>query len=110
MAKPADPKTGSSPSSRSIEAKAVADKSFKDFLPDDARYRVTKIKVTLARGKRPVGSPVEGAGSVGLSALASQAKPGDRYVVEVDGVERRNFKDQNEKVNMTVAPVVIPLE
>ena len=43
-----------SPGPRSLEIKAIADESFKTFLPKDARYRVAQWEVSLARGSRAV--------------------------------------------------------
>ncbi|MEJ7661905.1 MAG: GldM family protein [Hymenobacter sp.] len=34
--------------------RAVPDAGFLTFLPEDARFRVSRFEVTLARGKRPV--------------------------------------------------------
>ena len=53
----------------------------------------------LVRGKRPVGSPQTVSGnSINLNSYAAQAQPGDRYVVEVKQVQRKNFRDQVETV------------
>ncbi len=86
---------------RSLEAKAIADESFKQFLPKDARYRVTKWEVTLARGARPIGAPMRMTREkANLSQLLSKAQSGDRLVVEIKEVKRMNFRDNIEKVNM----------
>lgn len=88
----------SSPGPRSIELRAIADPGFKEFLPNDARYRVNEWRVTLARGSRPVVSrKVEGP-TANISDLAAQARSGDRIVIEVNTVQRRNFRDQTEEV------------
>lgn len=97
--KPADLKNGANaPGPRSLELRAIADKDFKEFLPKDARYRVTGWIVTLARGKRSMGSKRVSSSKVNLSDLAQKAKAGDRYVIEVKQVMRRNFKNQTEEV------------
>jgi len=86
---------------RSLEIAAIPDESFKNFLPKDARYRVSEWEVTLARGSRPVGAPITvTASSVSLGSLASQAKPGDRLVIEVKTVQRMNYQGQVETVKM----------
>ena len=78
---------------RSISIRVIPDESFKNYSPDDANYRVAEATIRLARGNRPVGSPItisNGSGSV--ASLAQQAQPGDRYVIEIGAVQRRNFK------------------
>jgi len=95
---------------RSIEIKAVPDEGFKQFLPKDARYRVTKWEVTLARGSRPVGSPKTiSSESASLADFSSRARPGDRLVVEVKQVQRMNFRNKVENVNIGTFTMVIPL-
>ncbi len=97
--KPADLKNGvNAPGPRSLELRAIADKDFREFLPKDARYKVTGWVVTLARGKRSIGSEKVTSGQVNLSSLAQKARAGDRYVIEVKQVMRRNFKNQTEDV------------
>ena len=95
---------------RSIEVKAIPDEGFKQFLPKDARYRVTKWEVTLARGSRPVGQPKRvSSESVSLADLVSRARPGDRLVIEVKQVQRMNFRNKVENVNIGTFTSVIPL-
>ncbi len=86
---------------RSITVDAIPDASFKDQLPNDARYRVTGFTVTLARGRRVVGSPVSSnSPTADISSLGQQAKEGDRLVIEVKQVQRMNFKGAVENVSM----------
>jgi gliding motility-associated protein GldM len=85
---------------RSIQVVAIPDPSFKNFSPEDAQFRVSEIRVFLARGNRPVGSPVTLNGAGSISGLAQQAQPNDRYVIEIIRVERRNFKGNITEVEM----------
>jgi gliding motility-associated protein GldM len=86
------------PGPRTLTIQAVADESFKNQLPKDARYRVTEYTVYLVRGNRPVGS-VPGSGpTVSLGNLAAQARPGDRIAVDVKEIRRMNYRDQQEVV------------
>jgi hypothetical protein len=95
---------------RSIDVKAVPDESFAQFLPKDARYRVTRWEVTLARGSRPVGQPKRVTSeSASLADFASRARPGDRLVIEVKQVQRMNFRGQVENVNIGTFTSVVPL-
>lgn len=98
--RPIDFKRGmASPGPREISISAKPDESFKNFLPEDARYRVTQFEIALVRGKRPVGAPQTINGnSINLNAYAAQAQPNDRYMVEVKQVQRMNFRQQVETV------------
>ena len=56
--------------------RADADASFKEFLPKDARFRVTGYTVYLARGNRPVANQKVSGPEVNLRQWAAQAKAG----------------------------------
>lgn len=87
---------------RSITLRAIADPGFATFLPEDARYRVSRFTAVLARGKRPVIGPKTINGPQGdFSDMTSAYKEGDRLFIEVQGVQRMNFQNQTEDVNMT---------
>lgn len=108
--KPVDEKRGvKAPGPRSISMKAISDESFKTFLPKDARYKVTKWEATLVRGKRPVDKKTFTSEVGNLSSFASQAKAGDRILIEVKDVKRLNFKGQTESVNVGLVLKNIPL-
>ena len=95
---------------RSIRVQAVADESFKNFSPDDANFRVSGISVSLARGTRRVAAPMTlPAGGGSLGAMAGDAQPGDRYIVVVETVQRRNFRGDISDVNMGNSTYTIPL-
>ncbi len=105
--RPFDSKRGEQASAvRSIQVVAIPDESFKNYSPDDAKFRVSSFQVSLARGQRRIGNPVAG-GSI--SGLAAQAQPGDRYVIEVLTVERQNFKGAISEVEMGSPNFIIPL-
>jgi gliding motility-associated protein GldM len=87
---------------RTITLKAVPDPGFATFLPEDARYRVSRFTAVLARGKRPVIGPKTINGPQGdMSDMVNAYKEGDRLYIEVLGVQRNNFQGQVEDVNMT---------
>ncbi|OFY66683.1 MAG: hypothetical protein A3H98_00025 [Bacteroidetes bacterium RIFCSPLOWO2_02_FULL_36_8] len=99
--RPCNEKEGEKDCPRSLVIKAIPDESFKNFLPEDARYKVSDYNITLARGKRPVAGPINfESDNANLTQLASQARSGDRLIVEIKGVTRRNFRNVNDKVNM----------
>ncbi len=100
--KPVDLKKGEAPSNlRKVRLVAAPDKSFAEFLPKDARYRIAEAEITLAQGSRPVAKPIRvRGGQADLSSVIGKAKPGMRFVIEIKKVERRNFRDKTEVVEM----------
>lgn len=110
--RPVNSKQGESVSTfRMIRAQALAEDNFKAQLPDDSQYRITNWTITLVRGARPVGPPVRATSEqVNITQLMSQARAGDRLLVEIDKVMRRNFRGNTEEVNVgTEAIMSIPL-
>lgn len=109
--RPVDLKQGVSAATlRSIELKAIPDEDFRAMLPKDARYRVTRYVVTLARGKRAVDSEKVDGPSVNLTKMIQRARPGDRIVIELKEVQRMNFKGRTEPVGgMSSEIFTIPL-
>jgi gliding motility-associated protein GldM len=85
---------------RSIQVVAVPDESFKNFSPDDAKFRVAQVEVSLARGNRRISGVTLNGGGGSISSLAQQAQPGDRYVITILKVERQNFKGAVNDVEM----------
>jgi gliding motility-associated protein GldM len=97
---PIDEKRGASASGlRTLTVRAEADESFKNFNPEDAQFRISEIVVSLARGGRRVDNvTLPGGGSI--ANLAQQAQPGDRYVIEIKGCQRKNFRGSVENINL----------
>lgn len=85
---------------RVINAVAAADDNFKTTNPKDAAYRVAEFEISLARGSKRVNSMVASGNGANIASLAQQAQAGDRYVIEVKRVERRNFKGEIESVDV----------
>jgi gliding motility-associated protein GldM len=87
---------------RNMNLKAVPDAGFATFLPDDARYRVSRYEVTLVRGRRPVmGTKTVTSGSVDNTDIVNAYREGDRIYVEVKEVQRQNFQGNVETVNVS---------
>lgn len=106
-----DERTGVSASSaRSIQVIAIPDESFKNFNPEDARYRVSQIQVSLANGTRRIAGPLTLNGGGSISSLAQSAEPGMRYVVEVLEVQRQNFQGKVSDVEMGKRTINITLK
>ena len=80
----------------------MADESFKSTNPEDANFRVSELYVALARGQRKI-DDITLPGSGSISKLAAQAQTGDRYYIEVKGVQRKNFKGSVENIPFTMA-------
>lgn len=98
------------PGPRKLEIKAVPDESFSAFLPKDARYRVAVWEVTLARGSRPIQTKtITSQQEVNIAEFAALAQPGDRIVIEVKKVERLNYKNEIETVNIGTVVHTIPI-
>lgn len=87
---------------REITLEAVPDADFAQFLPEDARYRVTKWEVTLARGARPVDQKKVTGTRADLGSFVSKARPGDRIVIEAKEVQRMNFRKELENIKIGV--------
>jgi gliding motility-associated protein GldM len=82
---------------RSLDARAIAEESFKTTNPEDANFRVTQVYIALARGQRKVDDmTLPGSGSI--TKLAQQAQAGDRYYIEIKEVQRKNFKGAVETI------------
>jgi len=109
--KPINERQGvTAPGPRKLEVKVIPDESFLVFLPKDARYRVAEWEVTLARGSRPIQmKKVSNQQEVNLNDFAALAQAGDRIVVEVKKVERLNYKNEIEIVNLGTVVHNIPI-
>ncbi|SHI33916.1 gliding motility-associated protein GldM [Hymenobacter daecheongensis DSM 21074] len=101
--RPANEKQGTPVTAvRNMILKAVPDAGFATFLPDDARYRVTRYEVTLVRGKRPAMPPMTFNGpDANLTSVVNAGREGDRLYIEVKEVKRMNFQDQMEDVKVS---------
>ncbi len=97
-----DLKRGVTKVPRTLTLEAVPDPDFKEFLPKDARYRVTKWEITLARGARPVDIIRATSPKANLSSFVSKARAGDRIVVQAMEVQRMNFRGEKENVKIGV--------
>jgi len=97
------------PGPRGLEVRAVADESFKTFLPKDARYRVVQWEISLARGSRALKTKRMDSQDVSLNDFIPLARSGDRLVIEIKRVERLNFKGEIEVVKLGTIVHTIPL-
>ena len=89
---------------RKLKVIVKADKSVASLLPQDTKYSPRKCKVTLASGKHVKGiAQFDGVNTSSLRNLAQQANSGDRVIVEVEQVVRKNFQGK-------ILPVPMPTE
>lgn len=96
---------------QTITMRAIADPGFQMFLPEDARFRVSRFEVTLARGRRPAAPTASANGSqINVSNLGNMAREGDRLYIEVKGVQRQNFRGNVSEVQMPNRSFNIPLQ
>lgn len=77
---------------RGVKLDAVAEEGFKQLLPNDARYRVTRWKAYLVRGTSLIGEISFSSPEGNLSSLAQKAQKGDRMALEILDVKRLNYQ------------------
>lgn len=86
---------------RGLKIICTADKSVSTLLPNDTRYFTKKCKVILAKGSRvKATAKFNGTDTPPLRRLAEQAQSGDRVIIEVEQVARRNFQGRILPVRM----------
>jgi gliding motility-associated protein GldM len=86
---------------RQIVVQANPDPDFANALPKEARYRVTRWRITLASGGDIKQRSEPTSEAFNLNAWRSIARRGDRVVVEIFEVQRANYKNDAEKVSMS---------
>ena len=90
-----DQKTGISAKTPRLYLQAAPDKSFAEFLPDDAKFRVAEAEITLVSGGLGRRTIRQGE-RINLGPIAAQARKGDQLVIEIKKVQRQNFRGQVE--------------
>lgn len=106
-----DLKQGMSAKTQRLFLRAVPDKSFAEFLPDDAQFQVSQAEVTLVSGG--IGrATVRGGARIDLRKIASQARKGDQLVIEIKKVQRKNFRGDVEDfpISRSSSFISIPLK
>ncbi len=92
-----------------ISVKAFADKAFAKTNPKDARFKIKKFRVSIIRGVRDVYNEPFTAQGKRLTNFARKAQAGDRIVVTVTEVIRKNYLGEIEVVNMPGEIFSIPI-
>lgn len=93
---------------RFLTLKAIPDKEFAETLPDDAHYLVSSWKATLARRKGAVKQMDLRGESPNLSSIINESISGDRLVIEVVRVLRKNYKNEEEDVKVSET-IIVPI-
>ena len=104
-----DLKNGIAANTPSFSLDAVADASFAEFLPKDARFQVREAEIILARAGRGVATRRINTRNVNLNQLPGRRK-GDNIVIEIKKVARANFRGEVEDFkNFAPRVITIPL-
>jgi gliding motility-associated protein GldM len=88
---------------------AEPESNFKDEVPKDARYRIKKAEVILGRGTAGVQRLNANNENPDLRSWVSQARPGDRIVIDIKDVVRKTYKDEDEKVTVRGSSGIIQI-
>ena len=92
------PDTVSQPNRRfELVLRAVPAAAFATAMPVDARYRVGHFLLTVLRGGQPVGSVRPADGEINLTQLPIRLQAGDQLLVQVQDVQRMNFRGEIER-------------
>ncbi len=94
---------------RAIKISVEADESFKELLPDESRYKVSKGDIILASGSRAKYRIPIDSRNMNISKLAAIAKSGDRIIIEVREVLRATSFGEPEKINVGSVIKIIAL-
>jgi gliding motility-associated protein GldM len=97
-----DPKIGlQSPYPPRMCLEVIPDESFLKSNPQDARYKIAEVEVTLIRRKKSIFTKTFTNGCMDLGFLQSTTiLPGDYLSVEVKKVLRANFRNEVEEVRI----------
>lgn len=96
-------------SARSVRIRAVSDPSFAAFAPEDASFRTKGATISLVRGAKRLKFVTIGPDGGSISSLAAEAQSGDRLIIEIDGVQRRNFRGDISDVPVSTTPIQVSL-
>jgi gliding motility-associated protein GldM len=88
---------------------AEPESNFKDEVPKDARYRIKRAEVILGRGTAGVQRLNANNENPDLRSWVSQARPGDRIVIDIKDVVRKTYKDEEEKVTVKGSSGIIQI-
>jgi len=93
-----------------LKVSAEADENFAREVPKDARYRVRRIEVKLARAGRQVKAQTFSSENIDLRSWRSLFRKGDNLVVKVENVSRRTYQGENERVKPLTEIYSVPID
>lgn len=95
-----------------LNARVIPNPEFAQSHPEDARYRVSQWQATLTRADQVVGSEttLRGQELGPIAKLIKQAKPGDRFTLEVIQVQRLNAQHIVKIVETSAVPIQVTLQ
>ena len=93
-----------------IKVSAEPDENFAREVPNDARYRVQKVNVKLARAGRQIRAEDFTSENIDLRAWRSEFRKGDNLIVKVENVLRRTYQGDNERVKPVTTIYSIPID
>jgi len=82
-----------------LEIQAIAEQNFKDDVPNDARYRIEGVEITLRAGTTVKQQIKERSGRVAMRAMQGQARSGNYLVIKITRVSRINFRGDRDPVS-----------
>lgn len=92
-----------------VSVKALADKSFAQTNPSDAKFKVKKFEINVIRGNTVVHSEPYTVQGKRLSGIVNRVRPGDRVVIIVKKVVRKTYLGEYETVRMEQEVFNIPI-
>lgn len=93
-----------------IKVSAEPDENFAREVPKDARYRVSKVNVKLARAGRQIKAEDFTSENIDLRAWRSLFRKGDNLIVKIENVTRRTYQGENERVKPATTIYSIPID
>ncbi|UII22042.1 type IX secretion system protein PorM/GldM [Fulvivirga ligni] len=93
-----------------VKVGAEAEENFAREVPNDARYRVRKVSVKLARSGRQIKAEDFTSENIDLRAWRSLFRAGDNLIIKIEDVSRRTYQGGNEKVKPANTIYSIPIK
>ena len=92
-----------------LKVSAKPEENFAREVPKDARYRVNKVNVKLARAGRQVKVKDFTSENIDLRSWRSSFRKGDNLIVKIERVSRRTYQGETERVKPTTVIYSIPI-
>lgn len=83
-----------------LQIMAVPEANFKEEVPNDARYLIKRMEITLGRGTTGVQRMSATSENPDLRAWGGQSRPGDRIIIDIKEVVRKTFEGGEEQIDV----------